>query len=78
MLKGRAGKDIISYGRASIVSSFIKAGLIDEYHLFINPVVLGSGMTIWKEITGSMKLKLLQTIRSSSGIVTLYYEHKKN
>ncbi|MGA9153554.1 MAG: dihydrofolate reductase family protein [Candidatus Nitrosopolaris sp.] len=47
-LKSQDGKDIIVYGGASFDSSLIRTGLIDEFHLFINPVAIGNGMTIFK------------------------------
>ncbi len=43
-LKNQNGKDIIVYGGATFVSSLIKAGLIEEYHLFINPTAIGYGL----------------------------------
>lgn len=46
-LKSRPGKDILVYGGANFVSSLIDLDLIDEYHLFIKPVALGSGMKIF-------------------------------
>lgn len=73
-LKQQPGRDILIYGGARIVSSFIKADLIDEYHLFINPVAIGTGMPIWKEISERVKLKLLKTTVSTCGIVVLCYE----
>lgn len=48
-LKNEAGKDIIVYGGASFVSALIEQNLIDEYHLFINPVVIGNGLRIFKD-----------------------------
>jgi dihydrofolate reductase len=47
-LKSQGSKDIIVYGGASFDSSLIRAGLIDDFHLFINPVAIGDGMTIFK------------------------------
>lgn len=49
-LKTQDGKDIIAYGGAAFVSALIKHGLIDEFHLFINPVAIGNGMAIFKEL----------------------------
>jgi len=46
-LKNEAGKDIIVYGGASFVSALIEQNLIDEYHLFINPVAIGNGLRIF-------------------------------
>ena len=44
-LKKQDGKDIIAYGGATFVSALIKHGLIDEFHLFINPTAIGNGMS---------------------------------
>jgi dihydrofolate reductase len=48
-LKKQPGKDIIVYGGANFVSSLISQDLIDEYFIFINPVAIGSGLSIFKE-----------------------------
>ncbi|MRS63968.1 dihydrofolate reductase family protein [Larkinella terrae] len=77
-LKRQPGKDIIIYGGARIVSSLIKSGIIDEYHLFVNPVVLGTGMPIWNRISDRMNLRLINTTASSTGIVILCYQPEKN
>ena len=53
------GKDIIAYGGATFVSALIKEGLIDEFHLFINPTVIGNGMTIFKELGSKKNLTLV-------------------
>jgi dihydrofolate reductase len=73
-LKNQEGKDIIVYGGARFVSGLIQQNLIDEYHLFINPAVLGNGMPIWRELKEKINLKLLKTTMSSSGIAILCYE----
>ncbi len=41
-LKQQPGKNIIAYGGATFVSALIKEGLIDEYHLFVNPTAIGN------------------------------------
>ena len=58
-LKKQNGKDIIVYGGAGFVSSLIKEGLIDEYHLIVNPVAIGEGMTIFKSLD---KMRLFSPI----------------
>jgi dihydrofolate reductase len=75
-LKNQNGGDIIVYGGASFDSSLIKAGLIDEYNLFVNPVVIGSGMTIFNNIDSRQDLKLIKSISFDCGIVLLCYEPK--
>jgi len=72
-LKQEPGKDIMIYGGAGIVSSFIRENLIDEYHLFINPVVIGKGKTIFGDIRHTMKLNLVNITRSTTGIVIFHY-----
>jgi dihydrofolate reductase len=73
-LKQQPGKDMILYGGAGIVSSFIEQNLIDEYHLFVNPVIIGSGKTIFNNQANRLQLKLIRTIPSSTGIVILCYQ----
>lgn len=46
-LKDQGGKDIIVYGGNSFVTALIREGLIDEFHLFVNPVALGHGEPIF-------------------------------
>ena len=77
-LKSQTGKDIIVYGGASFDSSLIKENLIDEYYLFINPVVIGNGKTIFKDLKEIRKLSLVESIAFDSGTVLLHYEVKKN
>ena len=77
-LKKQPGKDIIVYGGANFVSALIKEGLIDEYHLFINPTAIGNGMTIFKEIDGKLNLVLVKSTSFACGIVVLHYEPKRN
>ena len=65
---------MVIYGSSSIVSTLTRAGLIDEYQLFINPVVLGNGKPLFRGITGTAKLKLLETRTFQCGVVLLRYQ----
>jgi dihydrofolate reductase len=76
-LKKRAGNDIIAYGGATFVSALIKHGLIDEYHLFINPTAIGNGMTIFKELDSKQNLTLVESASFDCGIVVLNYKPKR-
>ena len=69
-LKGRPGKDIVVYGGATFVSSLIEHGLIDEMHLFMNPVAIGDGMRVFKRNT---PLKLGTSTAYACGIVVNSY-----
>jgi dihydrofolate reductase len=77
-LKKQDGKDIIAYGGATFVSALIKHGLIDEFHLFINPTAIGDGMTIFKELDSKQDLTLVKSISFDCGIVVLNYEPKRD
>ena len=74
-LKAQEGKDIIVYGGASFVSSLIKAGLIDELHLFVNPTILGEGMPIFKE-AGGTEFQLVNALPYKCGVTVLAYTLK--
>lgn len=77
-LKKQDGKDIIAYGGATFVSALIKQGLIDEFHLFINPAAIGNGMTILKEPDSKQNFTLIKSTSFECGIVVLHYEPKRN
>ncbi len=77
-LKNQDGQDIIAYGGATFVSALIKHGLIDEFHLFINPAAIGKGMTIFKELDSKQNLTLVNSTSFDCGIVVLHYEPKIN
>jgi dihydrofolate reductase len=76
-LKSQNGRDIIVYGGATFDSSLIKAGLIDEFHLFINPAAIGNGLTIFKDLNEIQKFNLVKSIAFDCGIVLLHYEAKR-
>jgi dihydrofolate reductase len=72
------GGDIIVYGGVSFDSSLIKEKLIDEFYLFVNPVAIGNGKTIFKDQKEIQPFTLIESIGFDSGIVLLHYEVKKN
>lgn len=77
-LKKKNGKDIIVYGGAGFVSSLIKEGLIDEYHLFVNPTAIGDGLTIFKSLDRTQKFSVIQSTFYSCGITVLTYKPKND
>lgn len=77
-LKKQHGKDIIVYGGAGFVSSLIKEGLIDEYHLFVNPTAIGNGMPIFKSLDRTQKFSVIQSKFYSCGITVLSYKPKND
>ncbi|NID12160.1 dihydrofolate reductase family protein [Fibrivirga algicola] len=76
-LKNEPGGDMIVYGGGTFVASLIKAGLIDELHLFINPVALGTGMAIFNGLDTKQNLTLVRSMAFECGIIVLCYEPKR-
>jgi dihydrofolate reductase len=72
-LKKQPGKNIWLYGGAGLISTFINLNLIDEIRMAVMPIVLGDGKPMFKEIKNRIKLKLLKSVSSESGVVALSY-----
>ena len=72
-LKKQAGKDIIIYGSAKLISSMVELGLIDEYVLYVHPVILGSGKPLFKNSADTLNMKLIKTQSFRTGVVMLCY-----
>jgi dihydrofolate reductase len=72
-LKSKPGKDIVTTGSITLVHALIAAGLVDEYRLFVYPVVLGRGARLFADGTEVPRLRLLETRPFRSGVVLLRY-----
>lgn len=72
-LKQAEGGDLIAYGGAELASSLVQHGLIDEFHLFVNPVALGGGLPIFGELAEPRRLVLEEARPFACGIVALCY-----
>jgi dihydrofolate reductase len=75
-LRQQTGKDIL-VGSPSLIVALMKLNLIDEYQLCVHPVILGSGLPLFKNITNKIILKLLKTKTFNSGAIVLYFEPTK-
>lgn len=73
-LKKQPGKDMMMFGSAALASSCIQHGLIDEFRIMLNPVVIGQGHPLFKDVHGKFAFKLLTTKAFNSGNVLLCYE----
>ena len=71
--KEMPGGDIVVFGSPRAVHALLKEDLLDEIWLFVNPVLLGEGIPMFKDIDGRKKLDLLLEKRFSTGVVTLKY-----
>ena len=72
-LKRQPGKDMVIYGSGGIVSTLTQMGLIDEYRIFVNPIVLGNGKPLFKDIQSRLTLKHINTKSFGNGLVLLCY-----
>ena len=75
-LKQQAGKNILA-GSPSLIVSLSQLGLIDEYQLCVQPIILGNGLRLFKNINDRINLKLIKTKIFGSGALILYYEPAK-
>jgi dihydrofolate reductase len=72
-LKAEPGRDIVTTGSITLVQALIPAGLVDEYRLFVYPVVLGAGRRLFAEGAEVPRLRLVETRPFRSGVVLLRY-----
>jgi dihydrofolate reductase len=72
-MKKAPGMDMTILGSGSIVTLFAEQGLIDEYQIMVNPVVLGDGIPLFKDMKIKLDLKLIATRPFKSGVVLLSY-----
>ncbi len=75
-LKTQKGKDIIVFGGAKFASTLINNRLVDEFHLLVNPVAIGNGLSIFKDLETKLDLSLVKAKSFECGIVWLQYELK--
>jgi dihydrofolate reductase len=73
-LKKLPGKDLIIFGSANLASSLTRAGLIDEYRIIINPLILGSGVPNFQNVAHPIPLKLSHSRVFANGNIWLSYQ----
>ncbi|MBF2028713.1 MAG: dihydrofolate reductase family protein [Oscillatoriales cyanobacterium C42_A2020_001] len=76
--KNQERNDIIAYGGATFVSTLIHHRLIDEFHLFIDPVAIGNRMPIFRELDSKQDLALVKSTSLECGVVVLNYKPKQS
>jgi dihydrofolate reductase len=72
-MKQQPGKDMYAVGGAMLVSSLMNLGLVDEVKLLVNPLILGGGKALFKDVKDRHALKLVQAKPFKSGRVSLTY-----
>ena len=72
-LKEQPGPDL-SVGGVQLASTLMQAGLVDEYHIFFQPIILDAGRPIYPALSEAIRLKLVETHTFQTGIVYLRYQ----
>lgn len=73
-IKMDKGKDIWLFGGATLTTSLMNLGLVDEVSLAVHPIVLGAGKPLFSNINKRIQLKLVDTKTYSTGLVSLTYQ----
>jgi dihydrofolate reductase len=72
-LKDGPGGDLLILGSGRLAQTLAERGLIDEYQLWVHPIVLGSGKRLFRDGSPSTPLKLVDSKTSSTGVLLLSY-----
>jgi dihydrofolate reductase len=72
-LKKRTVGEIIMFGSPALTGSLMQENLIDEYWIFINPVILGQGISLYSKNLRELRLHLTEHIPFANGVVCLHY-----
>lgn len=72
-LKQQPGHNMVKYGDGPLSATLARRNLIDEYHLFLTPVAVGTGKHLFADIDWAPHLNLLDVVRFASGVVVLVY-----
>ena len=72
-LKKSEGNDIIIYGSSKLISGLNPLGIIDEYLLWVHPVILGTGKPLFSKVKEPADMQLTKVQQFSSGVVLLQY-----
>ena len=73
-LKQQPGKNLLMIGSTKTAHTFMQLGLIDEYRLNVNPIVLGGGNPLFADIKDQINLQLVSAKLYASGVVGLHYQ----
>ena len=77
-IKKQVGKNILIFGSPTASHSLMTLGLIDEFWLFVNPILIGQGIPLFKKVNETIKLNLLETKTFSCGVIALHYQTLRN
>jgi dihydrofolate reductase len=66
-MKEQQGKNIVAWGGATFVTSLMNMGLLDEVRLMVNPIILGGGKALFKDVKERHSLKHIRAKPLKSG-----------
>lgn len=72
-LKREPGKDLFAWGGAAFAQSLTKLGLVDEYRLIYEPIALGAGLPLFKDLAQPLRLELVEVETYDTGAVLQIY-----
>ena len=72
-LRGEPGGDLVVWGSASLVTTLLAEGLVDELNLMIEPILLGGGKRIFPEDGVARPMQLVESIRAGTGVQVCTY-----
>jgi dihydrofolate reductase len=72
-LKREPGKDMLAWGGAAFAQSLSRLGLVDEYRLILQPVVLGQGLPLFKDLTEPLRLEVVEAQAYPTGAALHVY-----
>jgi riboflavin biosynthesis pyrimidine reductase len=72
-LKERSGEDIDVSGSIALTRALLRAGLLDDLHLLVHPVVLGAGRRLFASVGGPIPLVLVTSNKRADGVLHLHY-----
>lgn len=75
-IKNQDGENILIFGSPSASHSLLGLGLIDEFWIFVNSILLGEGIPLFKNVKEMTKLEFIESKTFTCGVIALHYETK--
>jgi len=72
-LRSREGRDLLIWGSASLVTTLLAEGLVDELNLMIEPILLGGGKRIFPDDGAARPLQLVNSVTAGTGVLVCTY-----
>ena len=73
-IKNQEGKNILIFGSPRASHSLLSEGLIDEFWIFLNPILIRQGIPLFKDVPAATRLNLIETKIFTCGVIALHYK----